>query len=72
MLLLSEMLIVNRIKLSDRVRANSEADPWVIDEIERLEADLESALCELYNKEDDLVACTNLLIGFSHSFSVES
>ena len=27
-------------KLSDRVRANSEAAPWVVDEIKRLEAEL--------------------------------
>lgn len=32
-----------KTKLSDRVRPNSEAAPWVIDEIKKLEAELQVA-----------------------------
>lgn len=32
-----------KMKLSDRIRPNSEAAPWVIDEVKRLEAELEVA-----------------------------
>jgi hypothetical protein len=39
--------MTNTTKLSDRVRPNSEAAPWVIEEIKRLEA--------------ELAACSNLL-----------
>ena len=34
-----------KTKLSDRVRPNSEAAPWVIDEIKKLEAELASDHC---------------------------
>lgn len=59
------MISSKNMKLSDRVRAGSEAAPWVIEEIRRLEDELDSAICEVYKKEDELVACTNLLMGFS-------
>ena len=32
-----------RTKLSDRIRPNSEAAPWVIEEVKRLENELEAA-----------------------------
>ena len=37
---LEDLTMTNTTKLSDRVRPNSEAAPWVIEEIKRLEAEL--------------------------------
>ena len=46
---------MKRVKLSERVRADSEVAPWVIDEIKRLEFELELANLEIRRLEDEVM-----------------
>jgi hypothetical protein len=42
--------------LSDRVRPDVEAAPWVIKEIQRLEEELDSVYLELYKQKSEIAA----------------
>ena len=48
------------MSLSDRVRPDCEAAPWVIEEIRKLEADLEKA------REEERRETINGIIGYCH------
>lgn len=46
---------MKRVKLSERVRPDCELAPWVIDEIKRLELELDLANLEIRRLEDEVM-----------------
>lgn len=48
--------------LSDRIRPNSEAAPWVIDEVKRLETELAEAYEELRKQRKTIKAVFNRIV----------
>ena len=51
---------MKKIKLSERVRPECELAPWVIDEIKRLEFELELANLEIRRLEDEVISYISL------------
>ena len=46
---------MKKVKLSERVRPNSEIAPWVLDEIEQIELELDLANLEIRRLEDEVM-----------------
>ena len=51
---------MKKVKLSERVRPECELAPWVIDEIKRLEFELELANLEIRRLEDEVISYISL------------